>query len=150
MRRFVPAAATVADLVLVFSGCATAATQVTVGPGPTNYGVRPQPAPRMCHDRTDANGHVLPDPNCTPGATHPKVTEDTLDIAIYRSGYTKSIRPPKAITEAEKQASAAAYSYAGPLAPVEYDHELSGAATVDDADCSEESVGGMPLTVVSP
>jgi hypothetical protein len=103
----------------------------------------------MCHYRTDAIGQILPDPNCTPGAPNPKVTEDTLDITICRSGYTKPIRPPKAITEAEKQANAAAYGYAGPLAAVEYDHELSGAATVDDAGCSDESMGGMPPTVVS-
>ena len=100
---------------------APAAADVPVGPGPTNYNVAAQPAPGSCHYRA-SNGQTLPDPACTPGAVSPKVTPDTLSTTICRTGYTKSIRPPKAITNAEKQASAAAYGYTGPLGDLEYDH----------------------------
>ena len=103
---------------------------VGVGPGPTNYSEQPQPTPGSCHYRSAANGQTLPDPACTPGAISPKVTLQTLDTTICRNGYSKSIRPPHAITEAEKKANAAAYSYTGPLSEVEYDHliplELGG------------------------
>lgn len=50
---------------------------------------------------------------------NPKVTPDTREATICRTGYTKSIRPPKEITEAEKKANAAAYSYTGPLSGAE-------------------------------
>lgn len=107
---------------LLCGGCATAAAQVPLGPGPTNYTVQAQPPPGTCHYRTAADGQLLPDPACTPGAVSPKVTPDTLDDTICRPGYTKSIRPSKAITEAEKEANAAAYSYTGPLSAAEFDH----------------------------
>jgi 5-methylcytosine-specific restriction endonuclease McrA len=106
----------------VFTGCGSAAAQVPVGPGPTNYVVEPQPPAGSCHYRTAANSQVLPDPACTPGATNPKVTQDTVDTTICRRGYTKSIRPPAAVTEAEKRGNAAAYGYSGPLSDAEFDH----------------------------
>jgi len=103
---------------------------VAIGPGPTNYIPQPQPAPGTCHYRAAAHGEVLPDPDCTPGAVNPKVTPDTLASTICRGGYTKSIRPPAAITDAEKRANAASYRYTGALADAEYDHlippELGG------------------------
>jgi hypothetical protein len=122
---------------------------VAVGPGPTNYTVQPQPAPGACHYRNAANGQTLPDPNCTPGAISPKVTQDTLATTICRTGYTKSIRPPASIIEIEKRENAAAYGYTGSLKDVEYDHLLSGAVTISDGDCAGQNVGGMPLTLVS-
>jgi hypothetical protein len=116
--------------VLFFSAVGTAVADVPVGPGPTNYSVQPQPAPGTCQYRTAANGETLPDPDCTPGAVSPKVTEDTLATTICKTGYTKSIRPPASITEAEKRGNAAAYGYSGPLSGTEYDHlvplELGG------------------------
>jgi hypothetical protein len=116
--------------VLLFGTVGTAVADVPVGPGPTDYTYQPQPAPGTCHYRTAANGETLPDPNCTPGAISPKVTEDTLATTICKTGYTKSIRPPASITAAEKQANAAAYGYSGPLSGTEYDHlvplELGG------------------------
>ena len=108
--------------VLVVGWPATAPAQVPVGPGPTSYTVRPQPLPGSCHYRVAANRATLPDPACTPGAVNPKVTQDTLSTTICRAGYTKSIRPPKRITEAEKRANAAAYGYTGSLSSVEFDH----------------------------
>jgi hypothetical protein len=124
-RRSVIAVVAATSSVLVFGAAGTAVADVPVGPGPTNYTVQPQPAPGTCHYRTAANGQTLPDPACTPGAANPKVTPDTLGTTICRTGYTKSIRPPAAITEAEKQASAAAYGYTGPLSAVEFDHLIA-------------------------
>ncbi len=112
----------VTGLVMVSGDVGVAAADVAVGPGPTYYTVQPQPAPGACHYRTAANGQTLPDPNCTPAAISPKVTQDTLATTICRTGYTKSIRPPASITEIEKRENAAAYGYTGSLKDVEYDH----------------------------
>lgn len=117
-------------LVAVLLTAGTAAADVAVGPGPTNYTVQLQPAPGTCRYRGAADGQILPDPVCTPGAISPKVSPDTLDTTICRTGYTKSIRPPASITEAEKRENAAAYDYTGSLRYAEYDHlvplELGG------------------------
>jgi hypothetical protein len=102
-------------LALAVGAAGTATADVAVGPGPTNYTVQPQPAPGTCGYRSAADGQILPDPACTPGAISPKVTPDTLDNTICRTGYTKSIRPPASITEAEKRENAAAYGYTGSL-----------------------------------
>ena len=139
----------VSGLVIIFGGAGEAAADVAVGPGPTNYTVQPQPAPGACHYRTAANGETLPDPNCTPGAISPKVTQDTLATTICRTGYTKSIRPPASIIEIEKRENAAAYGYTGSLKDVEYEHLLSGDLTVMGAVCAGENVGGMRLTTAN-
>jgi hypothetical protein len=116
--------------VLVFGAVGTATADVLAGPGPTHYTEQAQPPPGTCHYRTAASGETLPDPNCTPGAINPKVTEATLADTICKTGYTKSIRPPRDITAAEKRANAASYGYTGPLSDAEYDHliplELGG------------------------
>jgi 5-methylcytosine-specific restriction endonuclease McrA len=65
---------------------------------------------------------TLPDPNCTPGAISPKVTQNMLATTVCRTGYTKSIRPAASIAEIEKRENAAAYGYTGSLKGVEYDH----------------------------
>jgi len=106
----------------LISGTGLAHADIAVGPGPTNYTEQPQPAPGSCRYRSAANGQALPDPDCTPGAISPKVTPETLATTICRGGYTKSIRPPRAITDEEKKANAAAYGYTGPLGAVEFDH----------------------------
>ncbi|MFB6567905.1 hypothetical protein [Streptomyces noursei] len=99
---------------------------IPVGPGPQSaYTVQRQPAPGSCHFRYTADKQPLPDPKCTPGATNPKVTPQTLGTTICRSGYTKGIRPPVSITGREKTANAASYGYTGPLHDAEYDHLIS-------------------------
>jgi hypothetical protein len=126
----IAAALAVISLVLLFGDVGAAVAEVPVGPGPTNYTEQPQPAPGTCHYRTAADGETLPDPNCTPGAISPKITQDTLATTICKTGYTKSIRPPASITKAEKRANATAYGHSGPLSGTEYDHlvplELGG------------------------
>lgn len=111
-------------------GCAVAvlsagvaAADVPVGPGPADpYSVQPQPAPGSCRYRQAADGSTLPDPNCTPGATNPQVSDATLYSTVCKKGYSASIRPPREITDAEKRANAAAYDYSGSLADTEFDH----------------------------
>lgn len=104
---------------------------LTFGPGPVSpYTVQPQPPPGTCHYRFTASGQPLPDRRCTPGALNPRVTPQTLSSTICRSGYTRSIRPPRSITSREKAANAASYGYTGRFGDAEYDHlvplELGG------------------------
>jgi hypothetical protein len=84
----------VTGLIVVFGDVGVAMADVAVGPGPADYTAQPQPPPGTRHYRIAANGQILPDPNCTPGAISPKVTQDTLAMTICRTRYTKSIRPP--------------------------------------------------------
>jgi hypothetical protein len=110
------------------SGSSSGSSQpIPVGPGPQSpYRVQSQPAPGACHYRQEGS-YPLPDPACTPGATNPKVTQDTLAATICRTGggYTSSIRPPASITGREKAASAQSYGYTGSFATGEYDHLIS-------------------------
>jgi hypothetical protein len=92
--------------------------------------VQPQPAAGSCH----ALGKGLnqrPDRRCTPGAVNPAVTQASIDSTICKSGWTKTVRPPERVTDAEKRASLRAYGE-GPASKYEYDHlvplELGGAA----------------------
>ena len=133
----VKAIAVLAGSLLALSGSGIAAADVPVGPGPTDpYTVQPQPAPGSCHYRNAADGAALPDPACTPGATNPLVTPQTLYSTICMKGYSASIRPPREITDSEKRANAAAYGYTGSLADTEYDHLLSGATALATAACA--------------
>ena len=68
-------------------------------------------------------GGVLPDPACTPGAADPHVTQANLASMVCRpGGYTKSVRPPVAVTRVEKRAALAAYGDTGPASDFELDH----------------------------
>ena len=73
----------------------------------------------------------MPDPRCTPGAITRTVSAANIQSTMCRRGYTRTIRPPKSVTEPEKRASLAAYGDTGPLHDYEYDHlvplELGGA-----------------------
>lgn len=99
---------------------------IPVGAGPQDpYTVQNQPPPGTCHYRWTAAGEPLPDPNCTPGATNPAVTQDTLATTICKSGYTADIRPGTSVTSKEKAANALSYNYTGALSDAEYDHHIS-------------------------
>ncbi|MET8763342.1 hypothetical protein [Lentzea sp. NPDC004782] len=74
----------------------------------------------------------LPDPSCTPGATNPDVTQDTIDQTICVSGWTRTVRPPASYTNALKVKQIAEYGYDDTsTADYEEDHliplELGGA-----------------------
>jgi hypothetical protein len=99
---------------------------VVVGPGPSGtYTVQAQPAPGSCHYGKTSDGQPLPDPNCTPGATNPKVTSADQAQTICTGGYTSSIRPPANITGREKDANAKSYGFTGAMHDAEYDHLIS-------------------------
>lgn len=111
------------SVALALGSSATAAAEIPVGPGPVDpYTVQSQPAPGSCHYRNAANGGVLPDPVCTPGALNPQVSAETLYGTVCKKGYSASIRPPHEITDIEKRASADAYGFTGTLDEAEYDH----------------------------
>ena len=92
--------------------------------------VQSQPAAGSC-DALGSGVYSRPDPQCTPGALNPAVTEATIRRTICVRGWTSTVRPPESVTEPEKQASMAAYGDTGPLSAYEYDHfvplELGGA-----------------------
>jgi hypothetical protein len=52
-----------------------------------------------CHALGNGNP---PDPRCTPGGIDPAVTQANIDSTICQSGYTATVRPPEAQTEAFK------------------------------------------------
>lgn len=77
------------------------------------------PAPDSCRYRGPE-----PDPDCTPGALNPEVTEETLDSTLCRpGGYTDSVRPPRGYTDALKARFMAAYGVGSePYTDYELDH----------------------------
>lgn len=55
---------------------------------------------------------AMPNPQITPGATNPAVTQQTLEETICRpGGYTRSIRPPESYTEKLKREQIGEYGY---------------------------------------
>lgn len=104
------------------------------GDGWTPAGLEgPVPGPGTCHYRTAADGYLLPDPACTPGAVDSGVTQADLDSTICRAGgYTGSVRPPESMTERFKYQSEAAYRDPASTSDTELDHlvplELGGAS----------------------
>lgn len=70
----------------------------------------PVPLPGSCHLLYGGSGEPLPDPHCTPGAVDVAVQGGNLRSTVCRpGGYTASVRPPEAITEAAKRVVMAAY-----------------------------------------
>jgi hypothetical protein len=82
-----------------------------------------------CRERS-ADAKPLPDPACTPGVVSDRVSQDNLARTICHAGYTKTVRPPEADTEAFKKKIMVAYHESGPLGDYELDHlvplELGG------------------------
>lgn len=68
------------------------------------------PAPGSCHYRYATDGQPLPDPACTPGAVDSSVSDANRSSTICRKGgYTSTVRPPEALTQAAKRRLLAAY-----------------------------------------
>jgi hypothetical protein len=74
---------------------------------------------------------ILPDKRRTPGALNPKVRRSTIKKTICKSGWTKTIRPPVAFTNALKIKQMVLYEETGLPSTYEEDHliplELGGA-----------------------
>jgi hypothetical protein len=81
----------------------------------------------------------LPDPRCTPGATDPRVTQENIHSTICVPGYSKSVRPPVAVTNKLKRQVMQEYGMEGQdLATVEGDHIIpisSGGCAGPDVGC---------------
>ncbi len=71
------------------------------------------PPAGSCHLRFTPAGEPLPDPRCTPGVADQAVTQQNLHATVCREGgYTRTVRPPRAVTDAAKQKLLAAYGIA--------------------------------------
>lgn len=82
--------------------------RATIAPGssPADSGGSPaMPGPT----RTSAG---LPNPALTPGSINPNVTQDNLDSTVCLRGWTATVRPPSAYTNALKLAQIVEYGYA--------------------------------------
>jgi len=93
---------------------------VVVSPGPT---AAPTPARAAA-----ATGRLTgePDPNLTPGAFNPAVTQATIRQTICVSGWTATIRPPSAYTTALKRRQIVEYGYVQTATALyEEDHLIS-------------------------
>src|ERR1035437_3933713 len=53
--------------------------------------------------------NYLPDPNCTPGAIDPRVTQVNINSTICVSGYTATVRPSTSVTNKIKVEQMQAY-----------------------------------------
>jgi hypothetical protein len=78
----------------------------------------------QCHYR--ALG-ALPDGVCTPGAINRHVTQSNIKSTICKAGWTKTIRPPAAVTHPLKIESIAKYgnAFGKDLSHYEFDHLIS-------------------------
>jgi hypothetical protein len=111
-------AAALAAAVLALAACAPA------GGTPAASG--------SCHLR-GSGPTALPDAHCTPGATNPAVTPDTIRSTICRAGWAGRVRPPASVTSRIKTERIAAYGLTAPRSRIELDHlvpiSLGGALT---------------------
>jgi len=147
-------------LVALVATCAAGCASLTVGSGSTtgeSSSASPQTRSGVLaavHDPGQVTGtvpatcHVRPgpepDPQCTPGAIDPAVTQQNISTTICRSGYTAKVRPSTGQTN---KAKAALYkSYGIPSGDVsELDHlvslELGGANDIKNL---WPEVGSLP------
>jgi hypothetical protein len=68
---------------------------------------------------------VIADPIRTPGVLNPDVTQATIAATICKRGWTRTIRPATAYTDALKRKQLREYRLAGPLSGYQEDHLIS-------------------------
>jgi len=86
------------------------------------------------YSRTFPASDALPDPELTPGALNPAVTQGDIYSTICMRGWTRSVRPPERYTERLKREQIREYGYSDHwLSDYEEDHlvplELGGSPT---------------------
>jgi len=117
---------------------------ISLTPTPTTQLLAAFATPSKTGNCQSNNG--LPDPACTPGATNPAVTQDTLQQTICRAGYTKTIRPTSSYTNTLKAQQISAYGYTDTtLGDYEEDHLISlelGGSPDSPANLWPEPYGG--------
>lgn len=107
------------------------ATTSTTQPAPVTT-----PSEASGTDVINSAGVILPNPQRTPGATNPQVTQADIYTTICISGWTSTVRPSSSYTSSLKeQQLATGYAYQGDTNPSDYeeDHlvplELGGSPT---------------------
>jgi hypothetical protein len=68
---------------------------------------------------------VVADPVRTPGVLNPDVTQATIAVTICKHGWTRTIRPPTAYTDALKRTQLREYGLVGPVSGYQEDHLIS-------------------------
>ena len=68
---------------------------------------------------------VVADPVRTPGVLNPDVTQATIADTICKRGWTRTIRPPTAYTDALKRTQLREYGVTGSLSRYQEDHLIS-------------------------
>jgi hypothetical protein len=100
-----------------------------------------------------SNCHVingLPDPQCTPGAVNPQVSQETIHNTICVSGFSKSVRPPTSYTDPLKVQLMKSYGFADSRSNYELDHLIPlevGGAPSDVKNLWPESRYGEPNSI---
>lgn len=94
---------------------------------PTTSAAASYPAPPV-PEQPGAKCHMrgqLPDPECTPGAINPNVTQANIHQTICVSGFTKTIRPPESYTNRLKAEQMVEYGFTDSIHAHEEDHLIS-------------------------
>jgi hypothetical protein len=68
---------------------------------------------------------VVADPVRTPGVLNPDVTQATIGATICTTGWTRTVRPPTAYTDALKRKQMRDYGETGPASAYQEDHLIS-------------------------
>jgi len=120
-------------VVLIFAvaliGQWLAGPRAAVPSAPPSSGTAPTSNPSVTASRITVG---LPNPKLTPGAINPNVTQANTATTICKSGWTATVRPPRAYTSALKLVQIVEYGYSD-RSPSDYeeDHlvplELGGA-----------------------
>ncbi len=98
--------------------------------------------PRPLHCRVRG---VLPDPECTPGAIDPHVTQMNIQETICQVGYTKTVRPSTSVTNPIKQHQLLMYGLPQSMKDYELDHLIPltiGGASADEKNLWPEAYIG--------
>lgn len=126
-------------VLLVLMGCTPAASPTPGAAGAWTPPARTKTSGCLAHDG-------LPDAACTPGAVDGRVGQANVGETICRRGYTKTVRPPRGVTDEIKRRAIRAYNaYAGTdPRGYELDHLISlelGGAPADEANLWPEARG---------
>lgn len=108
-----------------------AAVATTETPGPASSAASPgtplqtPPVPEAAGAQCHMRG-ALPDPNCTPGAVNPDVTQANIHQTICVSGFTATIRPSSSYTNRLKAQQMMQYGFTSEsIHDFEEDHLIS-------------------------
>ncbi|MFC5184383.1 HNH endonuclease signature motif containing protein [Actinomadura harenae] len=128
MQRIVPAVALAAAVITAAAGCSSTSSADASRHRPTHSPtVSPTTSPThrpsgSCHASSLDPASTRPDPACTPGALNPNVTQANIHQTVCVAGYTKTIRPPVAYTNALKRQQIIEYGYAN-TSPSAYEED---------------------------